>query len=313
VLTRAWVRVAAGVLMAILLQGPAAVAAAAPNEICLPSGFCYIEDIRPAVPSLLTTGPARDAAAERTDCTSPTGAVVPCYRENFGWYESSSNCYLKLMDPQPPPGSPLWDGHTPEEGGALYTANCGTGDGGSPGSTATGIVWRQGPLAGFVDPEVLAQRAIAAMQLQPPLLRTAPPQGSGSGLVGLPVWMWTDRAENVSGPITRSAAEGPVAVEATGVVSSIAWDMGDGTTVTCGLGTPYPAGADRPSPDCGHTYDRASATHVPGGGPWPISATTTWMVTWSGGGRSGTEVVQLSSSGELFVGELHVLHQAEER
>ncbi|SDG04189.1 hypothetical protein SAMN05660662_0108 [Blastococcus aurantiacus] len=238
---------------------------------------------------------------------------MPCYLENLGWYEQSSNCYLDLMDPQPPPGSPLWGGHGSEAGGALYTANCGVGEGGFLGSTATGTVWRRGPPSGFVDPEDLAGRAIAAMQLQPPLLRTAPPQGSRSGLVGLPVWMWTDRAENVSGPITRSASEGPVAVAATGVVSSIAWNMGDGTTVTCGLGTPYPTGAETASPDCGHVYDRASANHIPGGGAWPINATTTWTVTWSGGGRAGIQVVQLSSSGELLVGELHVLNRAEER
>ena len=312
-LTHSWARAAAGVLATVLLQGPAAVATAAPQEICLPSGFCYIEDIRPAVPSSPSTVPARAAAPAPSECTSSNGAAVPCYQDNLGWYESSSGCYLKLMDPQPPPGSPLWEGHTPGDGGALYIANCGAADGGSLGSTATGIAWRRGPPAAVIDPEVLAQRAIAAMQLQPPLLRTAPPQASASGLVGLPMWMWTDRAENVSGPITRSATEGPVAVEATGVVSRIAWDMGDGTTVTCGLGTPHSPGADGPSPDCGHTYDRASANHVPGGGPWPITATTTWTVTWSGGGRTGTETVQLSSTGELFVGELHVLNQAEER
>jgi hypothetical protein len=313
VLSSPWARVVAGVLAAVLVQGPATVAGAAPNEICLPSGFCYIEDIRPATPSEPMTVPARAAASAPGACTAPDGATVPCYRDGLGWYEQSSNCYLKPMDPQPPPGSPLWDGHTAEEGGALYTANCGAGDGGSLGSTATGVVWRRGPPASFVDPAVLAQRAIASMQLQPPRIRTAPPQESGSGLVGLPVWMWTDRAENVSGPITRSASDGPVAVEATGVVTAITWDMGEGTTVTCGLGTPYPAGADGPSPDCGHTYTRASDNQVPGGGPWPISATTTWTVTWSGGGRSGTEVVQLSSSGALRVGELHVLNQAEDR
>ncbi len=308
-LSRPWARVVAGALAAVLVQGPAAVVGAASNEICLPSGFCYVEDIRPSAPSESTTVPARAAASAPEACTDPSGGTVPCYREGLGWYEASSDCYLKPMDPQPPPGSPLWGAHTAAEGGALYVSSCLVDASG----TSIGVVWLRGPPAGLIDPAVLAQRAIASMQLQPPVIRTAPPQGSGSGLVGLPVWMWTDRAENVSGPITRSASDGPVAVEATGVVTAIAWDMGDGTTVTCGLGTPYPAGADGSSPDCGHTYTRASDNHVPGGGPWPISTTTTWTVTWSGGGRSGTEVVQLSSSGALRVGELHVLNQAEDR
>ena len=136
-LTHSWARAAAGVLATVLLQVPAAVATATPQEICLPSGFCYIEDIRPAVPSSPSTVPARAAAPAPSECTSSNGAAVPCYQDNLGWYESSSGCYLKLMDPQPPPGSPLWEGRTPEDGGALYIANCGAADGGSLGSTAT--------------------------------------------------------------------------------------------------------------------------------------------------------------------------------
>ena len=49
------------------------------------------------------------------------------------------------MDPQPPPGSPLWDGHTAEEGGALYTANCA----GCHGNTGGG----DGPAAASLDPK----------------------------------------------------------------------------------------------------------------------------------------------------------------
>jgi hypothetical protein len=45
------------------------------------------------------------------------------------------------------------------------------------------------------------------------------------------------------------------------------------------------------------------------GGAWPVTATSTWTITWSGGGLSGTETLELSSSAELVVGELHVLNQ----
>ncbi|WP_245160108.1 hypothetical protein [Blastococcus sp. CT_GayMR20] len=100
-----------------------------------------------------------------------------------------------------------------------------------------------------------------------------------------------------------------MSVTAVGQVSQVSWDMGDGTTVVCGAGAPYTAGVEGPSPDCGHVYAQASSRHVPGGGPWPITATSTWTITWSGGGQSGTETLELSSSAELFVGELHVLNQ----
>jgi hypothetical protein len=309
-LTRPLIRLAAGLLTGLLVQAFTSVAYAAPSGSCSDLGLCYVEDIRPAVPSQLETTPASAPnEAQAPSCTDSTGAGIPCYVEGLGWYEQSSHCYLKVMDPQPPPGSPLWAGHTPAEGGALYSANCGVQAGGSLGTSATSVVWRRGPPIALIDPAVVAERAIASMQLQPPLIRTAPPQGSRSGLVGLPVWMWTERAENVSGPITRSASEGAVSVEATGVVSVITWDMGDGTTVTCGLGTPHAPSVTGPSPDCGHVYTRASTNHEPGTDRWPIRATTTWTVTWIGGGQSGTETVELSSTAELLVGELQVLNQ----
>jgi hypothetical protein len=156
---------------------------------------------------------------------------------------------------------------------------------------------------------VLAEQAISAMVMRAPEIRMAPPPGSSSGLVGLPVWMWSERSVDSLGPAEESASAGGVTVVARGQVSRIAWSMGDGTTVVCGAGTPYPAGATGPSPDCGHVYDRASSRHVPGRGPWPVTATSTWTITWSGGGLSGTETLELSSSTELFVGELHVLNQ----
>ena len=48
---------------------------------------------------------------------------------------------------------------------------------------------------------------------------------------------------------------------------------------------------------------------MPGGGRWPITATSMWTITWSGGGPSGTETLELSSSAGLVVGELSVLNQ----
>ncbi|WP_231851805.1 hypothetical protein [Modestobacter italicus] len=160
-----------------------------------------------------------------------------------------------------------------------------------------------------VDPRALAKQAIASLVMRAPEIRLAPPPGSTSGLVGLPVWMWTERGEEFLGPTRQSVSAGGVTVAAVGEVSRIVWDMGDGTMVTCGAGTPYSPGAEGKSPDCGHVYAQASSRHVPGGGSWPITATSTWTVTWSGGGLSGTETLELSSSSELFVGELHVLNQ----
>src|SRR3546814_3741739 len=77
--------------------------------------------------------------------------------------------------------------------------------------------------------------------------------------------MWVDQPTDVTfGPITASAAEGTVSVSATANVSSIVWNMGDGTKVNCtGKGTPY---ADhygkQASPTCGHRYAKRSEEHT---------------------------------------------------
>ena len=65
-------------------------------------------------------------------------------------------------------------------------------------------------------------------------------------------------------------------------------DGGDGGSVICrSSGTPYTADRDPKSlsPDCGYTYRRSSA-----GQPaeaFPVTATVSWTVTWSGAGQAG--------------------------
>lgn len=220
-------------------------------------------------------------------------------------------CAYTVADPQPWSGHPVWAGHRPEDG-TIWTYTCPRPAGFGSGLWSGLIFLANGagtPAGPPVDPRVLAQQAISSMTLRAPEIRMAPPPGSVSGLVGLPVWMWVERSADITGPARASASTGGMTVTAVAQVSEVLWDMGDGSTVTCDLGTPYVDGAGTASPDCGYRYAQASSRHVPGGGPWPITATSTWTITWSGGGMSGTETLSLSSSSELFVGELHVLNQ----
>ena len=83
--------------------------------------------------------------------------------------------------------------------------------------------------------------------------------------------------------------------------------MGDGTTVQCtSPGTPYQAAFGyRGSPDCGHVYARSSVAlpdHA-----YRVTVTTTWQITWSGGGQSGVLTQTRSTNTQVQIGELQVL------
>ena len=89
--------------------------------------------------------------------------------------------------------------------------------------------------------------------------------------------------------------------------SKVVWDMGDGHTVTCtSPGTPYTTSAgDTQSPTCGHVYTRSSASQPDHA--YAVTATTTWVVSWAGGGQSGVLTVTRTSSTSVRIGELQVL------
>ncbi|MEV0449818.1 ATP/GTP-binding protein [Streptomyces sp. NPDC050600] len=181
---------------------------------------------------------------------------------------SAPPCTYEKLDPQPPADNLAWEGHSSAEG-AVYRVNC-------PSTGRVGVVFV--PSGGAapaprIDPEVLARRAVASMRLDGPTV--ASPRTAGTYLVGMPMWMWVTPSANSFGPVSASATAGGVTVTATAKVTSVRWEMGDGSTVSCaGPGTPYQDGyGARMSPTCGHRYTKA-AEHQG-------SATATWTVEWS--------------------------------
>ncbi|WP_233257543.1 hypothetical protein [Promicromonospora sp. AC04] len=158
------------------------------------------------------------------------------------------------------------------------------------------------------SPGEVAQIAVERMNLRAIDIGMSPAP-DGAGIVGLPTWLWVqDPGEQTFGPITRTATAGSVTVSATARVERIVWDMGDGTQVVCaGPGTPYTASQGRSaSPDCGHTYTRESG-YVPGR-RYTVTATSEWVVDWTGVGQSGSlDLDGLSRSVQVSVGEAQVL------
>ncbi|MGL5825272.1 MAG: hypothetical protein ACRCYU_10720 [Nocardioides sp.] len=180
-----------------------------------------------------------------------------------------------------------------------------------PGISGPNIVW-VGAGETLIDPVTLAYRAVAAMDLDPITVGIVPEQGPDRvGLVGLPVWMWVEnQTPDTWGPITRSASQGPVSVTATATVDSVTWDMKDGTKVTCtGPGTPYTDSyGKKDSPTCGHRYEKMS-TDQPDRA-YQITATSHWIVEWTGAGQTGTIEFDLTTNPvPVRIAEAQVLTQ----
>ncbi len=137
-----------------------------------------------------------------------------------------------------------------------------------------------------VAPAVLAQLARRYLPLPSPGIQTSPAAG-GNQVVSVPTWLWAAPATWGQRSATASVPNEAATVVATPV--AVTWILGDGSQVVChGPGTPYRTG-DSPgvaSPDCGHTYRRSSAGQV--GGRYPVSATTTWRITWTATGTVDT-------------------------
>ncbi|WP_392895721.1 ATP/GTP-binding protein [Streptomyces sp. LN699] len=192
---------------------------------------------------------------------------VPCSTPEMGVFSAADSCYWK--ETTGPAGGlpPGFDTGAPagwrpgDPGGSLYLVTCPRGSGDVRG----GIRWSATGTAGGVDVQALAQQAVEKLRLEGPDIGIVP-RPDGTGLVGMPVWMWSNLGPSRTGPTSASASAGSVTVTATARVRTIVWSMGDGATVPCaGPGTPYePAFGKQSSPTCGHTYTRTSAT-APGG------------------------------------------------
>jgi hypothetical protein len=220
------------------------------------------------------------------------GVTVPCDGGALGWFNNSDGCYwLRVNAPNP-------DEHNGQ--GGWYEVTCTYG----PRQTLN-LRWSATSPVG-PSPEELAQRALAKITLKGAAIRMAP-DPAGAGLVGLPVWMWTEVNPNTWGPITASDSAAGLTVTITGKAASITWSMGDGHTVTCtSPGTPFRTGnGGQSSPDCGYTYATSSRTQP--GGKYTVTTTTAWVVTWAGGGQTGVINTTRTSQTTVQIDELQVV------
>ena len=223
---------------------------------------------------------------------------VPCSLTYMGdnYWSNSRQCYVtpataRNQDPADRPGGA-------SANGAWYICHSLTGATGND-TMATGTFWSDSPPPGITtySPAQAARIMISRFQLTGiDIGRT--PEGGTKTYNGLPVWLWADNPQPLNfGPYTETLTLGGQTITATAQVSSIAWDMGDGTLFSCGQGTPYNESYGiAPSPTCDHTYTRV--------GTYDITATSNWIVMWQGGGASGQIGVQTPSTTTLEIGQL---------
>lgn len=273
-----------------------------------PSG-CTVNQYTQIGECKATVGGSSSSSAPPGRSTGPTcvflGTQIPCSWPDDGyWWDASQGCWVGPADDITVPNNQ-------QQKGWYYKSYCP-----DPGWTTTNQkfkiidIWRLNPPPTQPSPVDLAKKAVAMITMRGPTIGIEPAQ-NGSGLVGMPVWMWTVQSPQTWGPQSKSAGVTGLSVTATATAKSISWDMGDGHTVTCqNPGTQYSA-ADglAASPNCGYSYTQPSGG-MPNG-VYPIKATTTWQVTWlASTGQAGAFPDQLlSSTTTVKIGELQVVNK----
>ncbi len=189
--------------------------------------------------------------------------------------------------------------------GQWYRLDCGKGfDQGMLGGPALPLWAPAGQPAPALSPVVVARQAESQLVLPSPQVSFSP---AGFQVVRVPTWMWIAPVQ--WDPVRATAQVPGVSVTATATPTSVQWDLGDGTQVTCaGPGTPWRPG-DNPaaaSPDCGHVFLRPSADQP--GGAYAVTARVHWRVDWAGGGQQGVfPDLSSTTTSQVRVDEVHSL------
>ncbi|MEU3739224.1 hypothetical protein AB0E78_19315 [Streptomyces sp. NPDC032198] len=141
-----------------------------------------------------------------------------------------------------------------------------------------------------ITPEILAKLAYAEVRVPGTEVTLAP---EGKTKVNLPTWAWLNDAEFKPVSVTASVPE--LAIEATTTAEPISLKIDPGTkdaetypaSGVCPIengkiGEPYAKGKSDQTPPCGVKYLRSS-----GDGSYPLKATVTWKIHWTGTGVTG--------------------------
>lgn len=238
--------------------------------------------------------------------------VVPCHHETLGWYDGT-RCYYgdfpPLVEiPEPP------EGKTEEDGRYYYRTCLLSVQGELPNQTYTiqanlSWAWFDFEEVPEASPQDVVNQWLATIGLDGIEFALAPPE-TGAGLIGLPVWLGIAEGANSWGPIQDTDCIGTVCVEIEALVTEVAWEMGDGTVVTCARDdhAVWRSGMDFRAPrGCHHYYQRASRSQPDG--RYQVTATSFWQVSWSrdAAGDSGVVETERTATTSVQIDEIQVL------
>ncbi|MFJ5836218.1 hypothetical protein ACIQGO_05460 [Streptomyces shenzhenensis] len=144
-----------------------------------------------------------------------------------------------------------------------------------------------------VTPAVLAELAYAEIRVPGTEVTLAP---ANTTKVNLPTWAWLDAAEFK--PVSVTASVPVIGIEATATAEPVSLKIDPGTAdaetypasgvceINSGrIGEPYAKGKSDRTPPCGVKYLRSS-----GNGSYPLKATITWEIHWTGTGGVGGDL-----------------------
>ena len=161
------------------------------------------------------------------------------------------------------------------------------------------------PEGGPVDPREVAVDALESVSIPPPTIYSSP-SAAGRLYVQVPTWLWLQ--PGWWHPYEATAQAGRVSSTVRATPIAVAWNMGDGRTVTCrGPGTEWRPGLVEDSRACTYIY-RTSSAATPGD-TFRVEATVTFDVSWTSNTSAGGTLEAITRSGavEVRVGEIQAI------
>lgn len=296
--------------LAVASLAGAGAAAAASDPGCDPLQLeCWVGGEVPGSDPDPAPGPGTDPVGSPAECLYNSDPI-PCERGG-GYWSNPNQCYwLPATTEQDPP-----EGEEASDGGwyACVPPACFIGNGRYIEECAA-PQWLSTPPPGITISPAQAAAAVAARLTISPIEigmapRVNPDWGHRRTHVGVPVWMWVaNPGPTTFDGYTVSDSEEGLAVTGTVKVSSLEWNMGDGSVVVCGTkGQSYEAGFGwAESPDCGHMYQQTSQSQA--GDRYAVTATSRWQFQWEAGGQAGTIDLDAQSSESLEVNEMQTVN-----